>query len=461
MWQEMDALDARSLERLLLDCRGMGAEDTTLKELAAKRAAPRSWTLRILFTPGPPDERAPQRLLGGATSIGRAADCTLSLPDDPRMSRRHATITVDHGGAKVRDASANGTFVNGHAVEEARLEDGDLVRVGDSFLLARHRPLADPAPRVHEDLLGDSPGMEDLRRGVALCGPTSAEVLVVGETGTGKELVARALHALSRPGGPFVAVNCSAIPATLAEAALFGHVRGAFSGADSAQPGYFRAASGGLLFLDEVGELAAELQPKLLRALEERAVTPVGDTHPIACDVRVVAATNRDLRADVEQGRFRGDLYARLAGITLRTPPLRERREDVLPILCRALGASPPALEAELVEALLLYGWPFNVRELLKVASELGMRGGGVTELGLDLVRERLERPASGSEPPAAVEGVPSREELLRLLDRCKGVVADVARMTGRSRKQVYRWISRYRIDVTEVRGAQGQGEDD
>ncbi len=403
--------------------------------------------------------------------IGRAGTEGLVLEDDAQVSRLHAKVALDSDGrrARITDVSTNGTYVNGCRVVEATLGDGDVVRVGDSILLVR--AIEPGAPRVPEShgLFGDAPVMHDLRRSIGLVGPTEATVVVTGESGTGKELVARAMHAASRPRGPFVAVNCSAIAESLAESELFGHVAGAFTGARAEHTGFFRAAHGGVLFLDEIGELPAKLQPKLLRVLEEHAVVPVGAVKPVPCDVRVVAATNRDLRVEVEEGRFRGDLSARLSEITLALPPLRDRKEDVLPLLRRALGPDAPPLSADLAEALLLFDWPFNVRELSKVAAEIRIRGAGSARLELRLVADRLRRSRSAeptSEPSAepdraAVETVadrtiPDEKELLALLARYNGRIADVARATGRSRKQVYRWLEAHGIDVGAYRKSEG-----
>jgi transcriptional regulator of acetoin/glycerol metabolism len=296
----------------------------------------RVWTIHELFSPG--RFRAPTLgLFPGEATIGRARDNSICIENDSRASRRHAVVRVEGSEARVVDSSANGTFVNGQRKDESVLADGDVVRMGDTFFLVRHRPPLAPAPPI-AGLLGDSPAMMSLRRDIELVAGSDASVLIVGETGTGKELVARALHAASRGSRPYVPVNCGAIPHALAEALMFGHVKGAFTGADSARTGYFRDAHGGVLFLDEIGELPAELQPKLLRVLEDKMVAPVGGGTPTPCDVRLVAATNRDLREDAESGRFRGDLYSRLAEITLQTTPLRERREDIIPILESALA---------------------------------------------------------------------------------------------------------------------------
>ena len=281
-----------------------------------------------------------------------------------------------------------------------------------------------------------------------------------------------------------MAVNCSAIPESLAESQLFGHLAGAFSGA-VARPGLFRAAEGGTLFLDEVGELPQAIQPKFLRVLQDRMVLPVGGTTPVACDVRIVAATNRDLRGAVDEQRFRGDLYARLAQHTLAIAPVRERREDILLLLMNALGEPQPRLAPSLAEALLLYDYPFNVREIQSIAAQLRLHGAGVDVLGLELVEEALSRrgavqaPTSGG-PSGPVGGTaaprgggataasaedeadgaaeereppPDRARLEALLREHKGVVADVARAMGRSRKQVYRWVVQQGLDVAKFRG--------
>ncbi|HEY8430948.1 MAG TPA: sigma-54-dependent Fis family transcriptional regulator, partial [Sandaracinaceae bacterium] len=248
---------------------------------------------------------------------------------DPRASRRHAIFHPTKGpGVLLEDVSSNGTFVNGHRVAGSIvLQDGDVIRVGDSFLLVRFAPSEGGDAEVPQ-IEGRHPAMRALRRTISSVAPTDAKVLIVGESGTGKELVARAIHERSARPGPFIAVNCGAIPESLAESQLFGHVAGAFTGAQAAHQGFVRAAHGGTLFLDEIGELSPVLQPKLLRVLEEGKVVPVGRTEPIDVDVRLVAATNRDLLQEVDEGRFRGDLYARIAGYVIHTLPLRERRED-------------------------------------------------------------------------------------------------------------------------------------
>jgi transcriptional regulator with PAS, ATPase and Fis domain len=419
--------------------------------------------LRLVYSGGavlsPPPTFLPRR---GATPIGRDATGGVHLARDSRASRLHATL---HAAAPsslrlVDERSRNGTFVNGRRVDEALLAEGDVVSIGDSYLVVCAEPEAVRDVRL-PSLIGGAASMRALRAAVHRVGPTDATVLLVAESGCGKEVVARALHEAGRRSGPFVAVNCSAIPESLAESQLFGHVTGAFSGA-VARPGLFRAAHGGTLFLDEVGEMSPSLQPKLLRALQERVVLPVGATEPVACDVRIVAATNRDLEAAVAEQRFRGDLYARLAQFPLTIAPLRARREDVLLLFLHALGAPEPRLTSALAEALLLHAWPFNVRELFALAARLRIQGGGGPVLDLDLW---VDRPAVDDRevaPSAAVKEArseeekdppPGRAELEAMLQAHRGVVADVARAMRRSRKQVYRWITHHGLDVKLYRG--------
>jgi DNA-binding NtrC family response regulator len=430
-------------------------ETTVRRPAAPKSKTSDVATLRLLFTPRRKSPPAPIVLGGGTTTIGRAAESTIALEDDVQTSRLHATLERKGTTVTLADASTNGTYVNGTRISKTKLADGDVIRVGDSLFLFRMQSSEAPIEPVAHGLLGDAPAMHELRRTLSLVGPSDAAVLVHGESGTGKELVARAVHRMSRPDGPFVAVNCAAIPEALAESQLFGHVTGAFTGAKTDSTGFFRAAAGGVLFLDEVGELQPALQPKLLRALEDGAITPVGATSPVSVDVRIVAATNRDLAREVREGRFRGDLHARLAEIVLRLPALRERKEDIVPLLVGSLGDDVPPLTADLVEALLLHPWPYNVRELFKIGVELRVRGRTASELDIGLVAERLTRPAaepaaSGPEEPP----VPTRDELVALLRTHDGRIADVARAVGRSRKQVYRWIDSHGIDVEGFRRA-------
>jgi DNA-binding NtrC family response regulator len=251
------------------------------------------------------------------------------------------------------------------------LQFGDLRRENRRLRasLAEQHPL--------DTILGTSIAMEGVRELVRKAGPTEATVLITGESGTGKELVAKALHALSqRAAGPFVALNCAALSAELLESELFGHVRGAFTGAVADHPGKFRQAQGGTLFLDEIGDMDPRLQAKILRALQERVVDPLGSTKPVPVNVRLLAASNRDLKDAAADGTFREDLYYRLAVLTVSLPPLRDREGDALLLMkhfCRLETGGELDLAPESVRVIEAYGWPGNVRELANLCQKLAI----------------------------------------------------------------------------------------
>jgi DNA-binding NtrC family response regulator len=294
-------------------------------------------------------------------------------------------------------------------------------------------------------------------------------VLITGESGTGKELVARAIHhASARADGPFVAINCAALPETLLESELFGHERGAFTGADRQKPGRFELARGGTLFLDEIGELSHAVQVKLLRVLQEREFERVGGTSPVRADVRVITATNRDLPRLVAEGRFREDLYYRLEVFTVHLPPLRERGDDILLLadhFVRALGArmgrGEPGLSRGAREALLAYRWPGNIRELQNaVERALIMAEGGLlgTEhLGLP-GKPLVPGTAPGSPPgpadtPAGAEAEPGslaewESRMVRdALTRARGNKSRAAQLLGLTRSQLYTRLKRFGLE--------------
>jgi DNA-binding NtrC family response regulator len=405
-------------------------------------------------------------IASGTTELGREPNGAqhIALLGDPHLSRQHAILERRGQTLHIRDAdSRNGTFVNGHQVTASPLVDGDIIRLSDTVLMIRFQP-DDSMDADVPELIGDSPAIGQLRHFVGLTGPTEATAVLIGETGTGKGVMARAIHRASpRSDGPFVAINCAAIPEALAESALFGHRAGAFTGAARDTKGYFRAADGGTLFMDEIGELPETVQPKLLHAIEERAVVPVGSTAPVECDIRIVAATTVDLTAAVQAGTFRPDLYARIADMVISLPPLRSRTEDVLPLLGLFLGDGSPPLHPNLAEALVLYHWPFNVRELKAVATELGVRGQGHDRLELKLIQHRMvdlslsegveEQPRPEPRAPSVRRtSPPSREEVIALLKEHNGVVSELARSAGRSRKQIYRWLTQYELDPKDYR---------
>ncbi|MBW2736384.1 MAG: sigma 54-interacting transcriptional regulator [Deltaproteobacteria bacterium] len=331
----------------------------------------------------------------GRRTIGRQVDQPIYI-DDPSLSRAHAELELKDLQAWVRDlGSHNGTFVNGKSVK-GRLEIGfgDIVRCGKSLLTIVDdidAYLGWPQMASVGALVG-GPAMARLVHRVEIVAPLRADVLIAGETGTGKELVAELVHQASGRGGPLVAVNCAAVPEPLFESELFGVRRGAFTGATDDRPGLLRQAHRGTVFLDEVGDLPTAVQPKLLRALEQRVVRAVGADREAKLDIRVVSATHRDLRKLVDQGTFREDLFHRLHGTCIEVPALRNRREDVVPLMHHALtrieegrGAQPQPT-APFVEQLLLQRWSGNVRELFQVVGE------AVVEARVDGSNELLSR---------------------------------------------------------------------
>ncbi len=269
--------------------------------------------------------------------------------------------------------------------------------------------MRDAELRQGADMIGTTPAMRRLREEVELVARSDFNVLITGESGVGKELVARAVHAGSgRRAEPMLYVNCAALPESLAESELFGHVRGAFTGATTDRPGKFEVARGGTLFLDEIGELPLSVQPKLLRAIQHGEIQRVGSDRPVRAEVRLVAATNRDLEREVEEGRFRADLFHRLNVFPLRVPPLRERRDDI-PLLAghfcditrRRLGLGPVRLEADAVAALRAYVWPGNVRELENVLLRATLKAAAGTPRGRAVVLD-LSHLGPDFEPDAA-----------------------------------------------------------
>ena len=311
------------------------------------------------------------------------------------------------------------------------------------------------ASRLTDRLVGLSPQMELLRQQVAQLACCDVGLLLQGESGVGKELISRTVHSLcSRGGGPFVGVNCAAIHESLLESELFGHEAGAFTGADKPSIGFLRAANGGTILLDEVGDMSGSLQSKLLRVLEERAVIPVGGTEPVPIDVRVIAATNRDLGLAVQEGTFRTDLYYRLNVVCLKVPPLRERREDIIPLvenmiseIAEVLAMPEKTISAEAMEMLVSHDWPGNVRELGNViqrAYALG-QGSEITPADFpeELHRNRQLRIAP-SRFPSLREA--TRQHVERALEISDGVRSRAARLLEIDRKSLWRMMRRYDI---------------
>jgi DNA-binding NtrC family response regulator len=416
------------------------------------------------------------------TSIGREGDNTLAIPE-AAVSRYHAAIENRSDGAWVVDlGSTNGTIVNGTRLSEPRrLEEHDVVRIGDTLfryaasgiyrfsayrldgtVVEAVRPVRHS---IGTPLLIGGYQIDLVLDRIARVGQTGLATVIHGESGTGKELVARELHRAAGREGPFQAINCAALPPTLIESELFGHKKGAFTGAVHDKLGLVRAAHRGTLFLDEIGDMPLEAQAKLLRVLQEREVLPIGATVAEPVDVRVVCATHRDLDTFVASGKFRGDLLARLREVRIDLPALHERREDLFPLvrhfLARA-GRRDLSPSFPFMLALAHYEWPYNVRELesaLKLA--VALCEGSELELHHlpDTVQSALAdhgtRAAPSTAPPpiATFSGsAPTEADLRALLERHQGNIAAVGRVLGKERMQVHRWLKRYAIDVNEYR---------
>jgi DNA-binding NtrC family response regulator len=387
---------------------------------------------------------------------------TLTL-ESPLLSRLHARLRRDPDGWIVEDAgSRNGTYLNGVRVERGLLGPDDVLEIGYTFLVIRiyqqrtdrSTPDTDSAALEGEDpafrtlVPSAAARLADLRR----VARSSISVLLWGETGTGKEVLARGLHELSLRPGPFVAINCSTLTNGLAESQLFGHVRGAFSGAVSDSVGFVRAAEAGTLLLDEIGDLAGVLQGGLLRVLQEREVIPVGRARPQAVDVRFVATSPTPLDAAVGQGRFRSDLLARLSGFVHEMTPLRERREDLgllAAALLRKAGASDGdrlCIAPETGLRLVRHRWPFNIRELEQVL----VRSRLLSSDGVMYAEPIAARRSDTAPLPSRVLSPTERElreRITEALATTRGNVTQAARTLSKGRVQVHRLMRRLKID--------------
>jgi DNA-binding NtrC family response regulator len=404
--------------------------------------------------------------------LGRAADNgwsregrTLHLRlDDRRASSTHARLErVLHTWVIEDLGSRNGTIVNGAPVKRATLHDGDLIEIGHTFLRFRELlPGRDEARDVAVDAAGEPPGLATLRPDLAeqfqrlrTIATTTEPVMLLGETGTGKELVARAVHELSRRPGELVPVNCGAIPETMVEAELFGHARGAFSGAVGERKGLVRSADRGTLFLDEIGDLRLASQAALLRVLQEAQVRPVGAERALDVDLRVVCATHRSLEQLVAAGAFRADLFARLRGLVVGLPPLRERREDlglvIASLVVRLAGERAAAVKMSGTAARQLLGRAFvgNVRELEKTLGvAIALAGSGPVRL------EHLPPPVQAEAPSPAAAAPPSpapateldKDTVLAALAENGDSVVAAARALGVHRNRIYRLLLQHGI---------------
>jgi transcriptional regulator with PAS, ATPase and Fis domain len=433
----------------------------------ATHALPRAPTLRFATVHAAvvagPDRGRELRLTPGTTRIGTAAGCQLVLTD-ATVSRLHCEIRVDVGMVRIVDlGSTNGTLVDGIEIVEVKLARGCMVTLGNSTVRVEiGAELVNVILSTRErfgPVLGSSAPIRRVYSLMERVAPTDATVLITGETGTGKELVARAIHEASpRAAGPFIAVDCGAIAENLIESELFGHVRGAFTGALGDRRGLFEEASGGTIFLDEIGELPLSLQPKLLRVLESREARRVGTNAAHKLDVRVLAATNRPLARSINEGTFRDDLYYRLAVVEIELPSLRARREDI-PILAadflsRTTG-QPGTLAPDMLMTLMARTWPGNVRELRNFIERSVCLGWSAAQ--------GPSGPTSGGPPLPILESLmpvhlPMKEArvawngqfeslyLGALLQKTGGNVTRAAELAGVSRRYVHRLITEHAI---------------
>jgi two-component system response regulator AtoC len=423
-----------------------------------------------------PDRSSVLALADGDTvTFGRSRACTVHIDDD-RVSRQHVRIQRQGASIVVTDLdSRNGTQVGGQRVQgERQVKGGDVVTVGPVAAVvavaSRAHPRREPVGAAAGGLLGGryivaDPRMAAVYDACERVAGTPLSVLVVGETGVGKENVAETIHRLSpRAQRPYLRVHLAALPEALLESELFGHERGAFTGADRRRLGYFEAAAGGTLFLDEIGELPPATQAKLLRVLETRRVVRLGSTDESEADVRIVAATNRDLGAEVRAGRFREDLYFRLGAFRIDVPPLRDRPREI-PLLAslfvremaERMAVPVPALDPAAMAAIERHGWPGNVRELkhvVQAAFVLAAPG----DIRLAHLPPGLQ--AAGS-PPPATERPPSalpldaaeRKAIVSALEACQGNQTRAARQLGISRRTLI-----YKMRKHAIRTVKGVG---
>ncbi len=416
--------------------------------------------LKLVVLSGPDAGRQLKLDEGKRYLIGSAPDRALSL-HDPKVSRRHLELEVLGDGVRVTDLdSKNGSFHQGARFREIYVGSGAVVRVGDSELQLVCGERGAPMPAADSDrfggLVGRSLMMRQLFTLLSRAAPSDTAMLINGETGTGKEVCAEAIHARSaRAKGPFVVFDCAAVPPSLIESELFGHARGAFTGAHTARDGAFVQAHGGTLFIDEVGELPLELQPRLLRAIDRQQVKPLGTAGYREVDVRVVAATHRDLREEVAKKRFREDLFHRLTVVQVLLPPLRKRKEDIPALVRELLGVSGPSVSPSALALLTEHEWPGNVRELRNVlerARSLIPRGDGVitpTELGFDgaAVDETREGFHAAKDRLIATW---ERGWVAELLKRAKGNVSQAARLGQLDRVSLHRLMKKHGISARE-----------
>ena len=416
----------------------------------------------------------------GTLTIGRGESNAVRV-DDPLASRAHARLHVrvdGDGDAMVLEdlGSVNGTRIKDQPLargQKVAVTVGETIQIGSSVLIVQHR--SKRAPLLRPETLRDEPTVDDEReeappdramlRIQQLAERAAAgtiNVLIMGETGVGKELLAETVHRLSpRRRGPYVCLNCAALSETLLESELFGHERGAFTGAVAAKPGLMETAHGGTLFMDEVGELPMQTQAKLLRVLETREVARLGSVKPRKIDVRFLAATNRDLEKEIALGRFRRDLYFRLNGIALSLPPLRERVDEIERLaetfvaqISRELGRAEPGIPAKVLQLLEAYSWPGNIRELKNLMERAVLLCAGSMIDTEHLPMDKLgaqSNPGMGSvtttpEMPAQPGPPDERQRIIDALAACAGNQSRAAKMLGMPRRTFVSRLDEYKI---------------
>jgi DNA-binding NtrC family response regulator len=398
-----------------------------------------------------------EAVTGDAIAVGTSEDNALVLRDSA-VSRYHLELRRAAEGIAVVDlGSSNGTWIGGVRIERAIVPPGTRLRVGDTTLVIEDAgstvaPPSAEAPVIPE-LVGESEGIREVGRLVHKLARVDSSVLIHGETGSGKEVVARALHEASpRRAHELVVVDCGSLPATLISSILFGHEKGAFTGADQRRTGAFERANGGTILLDEIGELPLEVQPALLGVLERRAFTRVGGAQSIQVDVRILAATHRDLRAEVNAGRFRADLYYRLAVARIAIPPLRERTEDIEPLArhfaSRLTGQGELGPLTGMLSALRAHPWTGNVRELRNVVEAALVMGEVDLGGGSPVVRPSTPDPAIATYRDARAAAVHRFEaDYLRdLVERSAGNASEAARIARMDRPYLLTLLRKHKL---------------
>ncbi len=406
------------------------------------------------------------RLLGAGKHLLLGRDEDTFVPDalaDNRISRRHAEVRCRGRRLTIEDlGSRNGTFVNGARITSSPLSPGDVVSIGKLLLLVTE--LGDqPTLGDHPRIVGNSVALAEAAALVERVADRDVAVLILGESGVGKELFAREVHRVSGRRGQIVLVNCATLADGVVQSELFGHVRGAYSGAENSRQGLVTAARGGTLVLDEIGNASPALQANLLRLLQEKEVRPVGSDRTSEVDIRFVAVTNSPLVEEVRAGRFREDLYARLNRCVIRIPPLRDRPEDVLPLASHFASQFAEgrlvSLTQPLALALLRHDWPGNVRSLQSIVERLVIEVGDGDELPvpawLDEELSQHARQQPDFEPPTPIlrrRVQLTTDELRQLLERHGGNITTAAEELEVARNTLYRWVKKASIDLERMR---------